>query len=240
MRTYGIVRQWNADKGFGFIQGAASTQVFFHVRDFRGTAPPAHGMPVEYEEIHVGGKGPRAMDVRPRSQPSGSPSAHRSPARAASAPPSTRPTTRPTARPTPATARHTRPRSAPQAPAGAGIALALMLLWLGLWGWGAWAQRLPLWWLGATAALNLLTFFTYALDKSAAQRGTWRTRESHLHLLALLGGWPAAWWAQQWLRHKSRKQDFRAVYWGTVVLNCAALAVWTLRPHTLREVLSFL
>ena len=96
------------------------------------------------------------------------------------------------------------------------------------------------WWLGATAALNLLTFFTYALDKSAAQRGTWRTRESHLHLLALLGGWPAAWWAQQWLRHKSRKQDFRAVYWGTVVLNCAALAVWTLRPQTLREVLSFL
>ncbi|QJY33096.1 cold shock domain-containing protein [Diaphorobacter sp. JS3050] len=85
MRTHGIVRQWNADKGFGFIQGAASTQVFFHVRDFRGTAPPAHGMPVEYEEIHVGGKGPRAMDVRPRSQPSGSPSAHRSPARAASA-----------------------------------------------------------------------------------------------------------------------------------------------------------
>ena len=47
MRTHGIVRQWNADKGFGFIQGAASTQVFFHVRDFRGTAPPAHGMPVE-------------------------------------------------------------------------------------------------------------------------------------------------------------------------------------------------
>lgn len=130
-----------------------------------------------------------------RRQPSSSPSAHRSPARAASAPPSTRPTARPTARPTCGHCQAHAPALRTWAPAGAGIALALMLLWLGLWAWGAWAQRFPLWWLGATAALNLLTFFTYALDKSAAQRGTWRTRESHLHLLALLGGWPAAWWA---------------------------------------------
>lgn len=136
-----------------------------------------------------------------------------------------------------------RPRSARQqntSPAGARLAMLLMLGWLALLAWGAWAQRLPLWLLVAVAGLNLVTFFAYVLDKSAAQRGAWRTRESHLHLLALLGGWPAAWWAQQWLRHKSRKQDFRAVYWGTVAVNCAALAVWTLRPQTLREVLSFL
>jgi uncharacterized membrane protein YsdA (DUF1294 family) len=29
--------------------------------------------------------------------------------------------------------------------------------------------------------------------------------------------------AQQWLHHKSTKQEFRAVFWATVVLNVASL-----------------
>jgi uncharacterized membrane protein YsdA (DUF1294 family) len=74
-------------------------------------------------------------------------------------------------------------------------------------GWGVWAGRLPLWSLGAAAAINLLTFVTYAMDKSAAQSGRWRTPEKHLHLLSLAGGWAGAWCAQQWLRHKSSKRS---------------------------------
>lgn len=111
--------------------------------------------------------------------------------------------------------------------------MLLMLGWLALLAWGAWAQRLPLWLLAAVAGLNLVTFFAYALDKSAAQRGAWRTPEQTLHLLALLGGWPAAWWAQQWLRHKSRKQAFRSAYWGTVLLHSAGLGVVVWRPDLL-------
>ena len=34
----------------------------------------------------------------------------------------------------------------------------------------------------------------------------------------------AAWLAQQNMRHKSRKTAFRAIYWATIVLHCAALA----------------
>jgi uncharacterized membrane protein YsdA (DUF1294 family) len=105
-------------------------------------------------------------------------------------------------------------------------ALLLMMGWGALLAWGAWTSRLPLWALGAVAVLNLLTFLVYAQDKSAARNGRWRTRESSLHLLSLAGGWPGAWFAQQWLRHKSRKAAFRAVYWATVLLHCAALAVW--------------
>ncbi|HON31499.1 MAG TPA: DUF1294 domain-containing protein, partial [Ottowia sp.] len=108
-------------------------------------------------------------------------------------------------------------------PTGSGLAALLMLGWLALLAWGAWSQRLPLWLLGALAALNLVTYAAYAADKSAARRGGWRTSEQQLHLLALLGGWPAAWWAQQRLRHKSSKPEFRRVYWATIVLNCAAL-----------------
>jgi len=37
---------------------------------------------------------------------------------------------------------------------------------------------------------SLLAFFMYAMDKSAAQRDAWRTSESTLHLISLVGGWP--------------------------------------------------
>lgn len=210
----GTIRRWDGGKGFGFIQAAHSNKVFFHIRDYRGDTPPTEGMEVDYEEIQVGGKGPRAMQVRPRSAQ----------------------TTAATARPPRPPQRSERQRPArPQsdAPTGNRLAMALMLGWLALLAWGAWAQRLPLWLLGALAVLNITTFLAYALDKSAAQRGAWRIAEQTLHLLALLGGWPAAWWAQQWLRHKSRKQAFRAAYWGTVLLHSAGLTAVVLRPELL-------
>jgi uncharacterized membrane protein YsdA (DUF1294 family) len=80
---------------------------------------------------------------------------------------------------------------------------------------------------GVYLALSLITFFAYALDKSAARKGAWRTKESTLHLLSLLGGWPGALVAQHKLRHKSRKEEFRVVFWATVILNCGAL-LWLL------------
>lgn len=38
-------------------------------------------------------------------------------------------------------------------------------------------------------------------------------------------GWPGALLAQQFLRHKSTKAEFRSVFWTTVVLNVAGFAV---------------
>ncbi|WJG09423.1 DUF1294 domain-containing protein [Aliiglaciecola sp. LCG003] len=71
--------------------------------------------------------------------------------------------------------------------------------------------------------ISLVTFLAYLIDKSAAQEGRWRTKESTLHLFALLGGWPGALVAQNWLRHKSKKTSFRLVFCCTVVLNCSGL-----------------
>jgi len=93
----------------------------------------------------------------------------------------------------------------------------------------AWISAIPMPILLAYLVVSFATFAAYALDKSAAEEGNWRTSESTLHLLAFAGGWPGALIAQSRLRHKTRKQPFRAVFWATVVLNCAAFA-WLFTP----------
>ena len=87
--------------------------------------------------------------------------------------------------------------------------------------------RIPLPVFGLYPVLSLVTYSAYALDKSAAKKGTWRTQESTLHLLSLFGGWPGALLAQQRLRHKSSKQEFRLVFWVTVLMNCSVF-LWLL------------
>lgn len=107
------------------------------------------------------------------------------------------------------------------APWGAASVLAIPLL-LVVVAAGYLLGQPPRWVLWAYPALSALTFIVYAFDKSAAQQGGWRTSENKLHLLALIGGWPGALVAQQVLRHKSSKAEFRAVFWATVVLNIGA------------------
>lgn len=78
--------------------------------------------------------------------------------------------------------------------------------------------------------LSLAAFLAYALDKSAAERGRWRTQESTLHIFGLAGGWPGAILAQQLLRHKSSKREFQTTFWLTVMLNGGAL-IWLVSPY---------
>ena len=86
------------------------------------------------------------------------------------------------------------------------------------------ANRLP--WIAPVVYMvaSAVTMIVYALDKNAAVKGRWRTKESTLHLLALAGGWPGAWIAQRLFRHKTRKGSFIVAFWLSVVFNLAALA----------------
>jgi uncharacterized membrane protein YsdA (DUF1294 family) len=92
-----------------------------------------------------------------------------------------------------------------------------VLLWLGGQRWTA----LLLWY----STLSILTLLIYARDKHAAGSGRFRTSESLLLGLGLLGGWPGAALAQRWLRHKSSKTSFRAAFAATVFVNLALLAL---------------
>ena len=79
--------------------------------------------------------------------------------------------------------------------------------------------------LPAYGLLSLAAFWLYASDKRAARSGSWRVAETTLHLVDLMGGWPGGLVARHAMRHKTRKQPFRSIFWGTVATHCAVL-VW--------------
>lgn len=120
--------------------------------------------------------------------------------------------------------------------------LVLAVLFLGFLAVSVLAGKMPVILLVLYGVLSVVAFLAYAVDKSAARAGRWRTQENTLHLLALAGGWPGALVAQQQLRHKTAKPTFLVVFWATVILNCGALA-WLLTPagdQTLHRLLASL
>ena len=92
-------------------------------------------------------------------------------------------------------------------------------------GWSVSAYNIPIQILYLYLAVSTFTFLVYAKDKWAARTYRWRTKESTLHTLAFVGGWPGALIAQQVLRHKSQKNSFQFVFWATVVFNCAGFGL---------------
>lgn len=110
---------------------------------------------------------------------------------------------------------------------GVGSALAVAAVFLAFLAGLLVADELPVVVLGAYGLFSAVAFMAYGADKSAARQRRWRTPESTLHTLALVGGWPGALVAQRVFRHKTTKQPFRTIFWFTVVANCAALA-WLL------------
>ncbi|WP_338288067.1 DUF1294 domain-containing protein [Luteolibacter sp. LG18] len=89
----------------------------------------------------------------------------------------------------------------------------------------AWCCVHPLVQIGIGAAYgisSLAAWFAYVIDKQRARAngasGTQHPRvpETSLHLIELLGGWPAAFIAQRKLRHKCAKARYQVVYWAIV------------------------
>lgn len=219
MRFEGTIKSWNDERGFGFIEPAlGGDEVFVHIKAFTMSSlvggRPRVGQRVIFE-VEMGPKGKKRarlaalVSAGPASSSSSSVSSRRRSSTASASSSSS-------ARSSPA---RWGTATLFAIPAFLVLALVVSVLW-----------KPPAWLALVYVGLSVVTFVAYAMDKSAAVQGQWRTPESTLHTLSLAGGWPGALLAQQYLRHKSTKAPFRAVFWLTVLGNVAGF-VWLASPY---------
>ena len=73
------------------------------------------------------------------------------------------------------------------------------------------------------AALSLITFIVYGIDKFKAKANLWRIPEKVLILLAFLGGATGALAGMAVFRHKTKKLKFRILVPLALIFNAACL-----------------
>lgn len=203
MRDQGRLVEWFDEKGYGFIQpnDDSKDRVFLHIKDFARQGPrPILGCALEYNVI---------VDVQGRYR------AQQVSYLKASQTQKSR-----TSKVSPKKTEQGQRWSPMQIASVAYIVFLALLVLMG---------RLSGLVLLLISVMNAASYWFYAQDKEAAKNGQRRVPENTLHLLSFLGGWPAAWLAQQKLRHKTQKQPFRKIYFCTILFNIL-LILWLISP----------
>lgn len=200
-RQQGYVKTWQNGKGFGFIESDAGESLFFHISEFKARRRPDIGEQVVFIISQDSQGRMRATDVQELSFVQQKMAQKNQQIRQ----------------------RNQKRNAQAEFEAGRKKRLFLgagfygILVLLAFMGDISWLV------VGWYIALGGITYAMYAKDKAAAQSGEWRTPESTLHLLSVLGGWVGAMVAQTYLRHKSQKPEFRMTYYLTVIINLALL-----------------
>lgn len=197
----GVVVKWFDDKGYGFIEPSSGGGLrFFHVSSVRNSARrDLLGQRVTFREAEGRDGRPAAEDVFLACE---GPVAVDAGGRRAGG-----------------YSRRRRRRFH----GGTLVAWVMGLGFLGVVGGGVRLGYWPDYVFFVYAGMSLLTFMAYAGDKAKAGTGQWRTPESTLHTLELLGGWPGALVAQWQIGHKNRKGSYQAVFWFIVILHLGVL-----------------
>lgn len=79
------------------------------------------------------------------------------------------------------------------------------------------------------AAINIITFFVYGIDKRKARKAKWRIPESTLLLLAAIGGSIGAFVGMRVFRHKTKHLKFTIGVPAIIILQAAAIWYFFLR-----------
>jgi len=72
--------------------------------------------------------------------------------------------------------------------------------------------------LGGAAVVGLLTFLVYWEDKRRMRAAGWRVPANTMHVMELIGGWPAAYLAQRLLGHQRGRFSYQLTFWLIVAL----------------------
>lgn len=71
--------------------------------------------------------------------------------------------------------------------------------------------------------INLITFFTYGIDKQKARKNEWRISEARLICLAAIGGGLGAWFGMKFFHHKTKHMKFRILVPLFIILHLILL-----------------
>ena len=70
-------------------------------------------------------------------------------------------------------------------------------------------EAMEIYLLYSLAAINVITFMVYGIDKLKAKKGKWRIPEATLLLLAIVGGSIGAWCGMKVWHHKTMHKKFK-------------------------------
>lgn len=197
-RRTGVLAEWNDERGFGFLE-LAGRRTFVHISAFDTSAGrPQSGDFVEF-----------AMGTDDGGRPCAVAATRVYPLQA-----------------TPSPVRH---RTASRRSGTVEwLAIAIIVAFGAYVALAIHALGVTPWIAVFYSAISLATFAIYVADKNAARNGEWRTSERTLQLASLLGGWPGAVLAQQFVRHKNRKSSFQLTFWFAALVNVLVFVVITM------------
>ena len=82
------------------------------------------------------------------------------------------------------------------------------------------------------AAINVVTFFMYGIDKWKAKRSKWRISEATLLWMAVIGGSIGAWLGIKIWHHKTMHKKFKYGVPAIIILQIAAIVYIMIKMGT--------
>lgn len=217
MKLQGKVVNWNDNKGFGFVEpNGGGERTFVHIKAFKPLSRrPINDDVIIYELVYDNNNRYKAENIKFSTAVSCNSS------NAPSKSIISKRTSKNSNKKRTSVSKNTNPKSQ----SGIDFSFVFFIVFWCSLGVSVLLGKIPSIIIGLYILLSTITFITYWIDKSAAKNNRWRISENTLHLLSFLGGWPGAYLAQNILRHKSIKKQFKQVYWLTVMLNIGGL-IW--------------